>query len=270
MKEFISHILKQVAAILEYVIAFMLAIGIILLCFRMVCSLQNIPHLNTYPNYDDLLEVCFNLIIGVELIRMMYSHSPSTVFEVLLFAIARHIIMDHSSIYSSLIGVCSIAVLFATRKYLFSEFDVADETVFRASTKAKVVNKILSVNIPHKTDDTLAVRLFVEHISVICLLYNMFFKKECFAQEQEYRMVFLCVHRRKQLLSGDSILVEYRIKDEVFIPFIRMKLGDISCLKSVCVGTKNTSDLAVKGLRHYFGSRNLEVRVKKSEIPLRY
>ena len=87
---------------------------------------------------------------------MMYSHSPSTVFEVLLFAIASHIIMDHSSIYSSLIGVCSIAVLFATRKYLFSEFDVADETVFRASTKAKVVNKILSVNIPHKTDDTLA------------------------------------------------------------------------------------------------------------------
>lgn len=89
MKELISHLLKQVAAILEYVIAFMLAIGIILLCLRMVCSLQYIPNLNTYPNYDDLLEVCFNLIIGVELIRMMYSHSPSTVFEVLLFAIAR-------------------------------------------------------------------------------------------------------------------------------------------------------------------------------------
>ena len=122
----------------------------------MVCSLQYIPNLNTYPNYDDLLEVCFNLIIGVELIRMMYSHSPSTVFEVLLFAIARHIIMDHTSIYSSLIGVCSIAVLFATRKFLFSEFDIADETVFRASTKAKVVNKILSVSIPHEADDTLS------------------------------------------------------------------------------------------------------------------
>ena len=147
MKELISHLLKQVAAILEYVIAFMLAIGIILLCLRMVCSLQYIPNLNTYPNYDDLLEVCFNLIIGVELIRMMYSHSPSTVFEVLLFAIARHIIMDHTSIYSSLIGVCSI---------LFSEFDIADETVFRASTKAKVVNKILSVSIPHEADDTLS------------------------------------------------------------------------------------------------------------------
>ena len=84
MKEFIAQILKQIAAILEYVIAFMLAIGIILLCLRMAGSLQNIPNLGTYPNYDDLLEVCFNLIIGVELIRMMYSHSPSTVFEVLL------------------------------------------------------------------------------------------------------------------------------------------------------------------------------------------
>lgn len=108
------------------------------------------------------------------------------------------------------------------------------------------------------------------HISVICLLYNMFFKKECFAQEQEYRMVFLCVHKREHQVPENSIPVEYRIKDEVFIPFIRMKLGDISCLKSVCVGTKNTSDLAVKGLRHYFGSRDLEVHVRKSEIPLRY
>lgn len=65
-------------------------------------------------------------------------------------------------------------------------------------------------------------------------------------------MVFLCVHKREHQVPENSIPVEYRIKDEVFIPFIRMKLGDISCLKSVCVGTKNTSDLAVKGLRHYF------------------
>ena len=64
-------------------------------------------------------------------------------------------------------------------------------------------------------------------------------QKGMFAQEQEYRMVFLCVHKREHQVPENSIPVEYRIKDEVFIPFIRMKLGDISCLKSVCVGTKN-------------------------------
>ena len=41
MKELISHLLKQVAAILEYVIAFMLAIGIILLCLRMFTSVYS-------------------------------------------------------------------------------------------------------------------------------------------------------------------------------------------------------------------------------------
>ena len=39
-------------------------------------------------------------------------------------------------------------------------------------------------------------------------------------------MVFLCVHKREHQVPENSIPVEYRIKDEVFIPFIRMKLGD--------------------------------------------
>ena len=155
MKELISHLLKQVAAILEYVIAFMLAIGIILLCLRMVCSLQYIPNLNTYPNYDDLLTNCFNLIIGVELIRMLYKHNPSTVFEVLLFAIARQVIMAHNNPVSSLIGVISIALLFATRKFLFIEFDESEKIIFRATTKARIVNSILHVHIPYEDEQTL-------------------------------------------------------------------------------------------------------------------
>ena len=36
--------------------------------WRMASSLGNIPNLAVWPNYDDLLETCFNLIIGVELI----------------------------------------------------------------------------------------------------------------------------------------------------------------------------------------------------------
>lgn len=80
--------------------------------------MPNVPDLNIYPNYEDLVETCFNLIIGVELIRMLYQHKPSTVFEVLLFAIARQVIMAHNNPVSSLIGVISIALLFATRKFL--------------------------------------------------------------------------------------------------------------------------------------------------------
>ena len=155
MKQYVSIFLKRLASVLEIFIAIMLAIGILLLSLRMAVSLGNIPNLSVWPNYDDLLATCFNLIIGVELIRMMYYHTPATVFDVLLFAIARQIIVEHSSAWASLIGVCAIAVLFATRKFLFSEFDVSDEIVFRASTTVGVVNKILGISISHENGDKL-------------------------------------------------------------------------------------------------------------------
>ena len=156
MLHFIEAFLKKLSSLLEIFIALMLTAGIILLCARMVTTLGNIPDFNVYPNYEDLLETCFNLIIGVELIRMVYHHTPSTVFEVLLLANARQIIIDHSSIWSSLIGVCAIAVLFASRKFLFCEFDVADETIFHSTSRVKSVNKILGVHIPYNEGDSLA------------------------------------------------------------------------------------------------------------------
>ena len=155
MRLYATIFIKRFAVILEFFISIMLAIGILFLCLRMAFSLTSIPNLYVWPNYNDLLDTCFNLIIGVELIRMMYQHTPDTVFEVLLFAIARHIIIDNTSIWSSLVGVCAIAVLFATRKYLFCEFDITDEFIFRATTKVNAVNKILHVSLPHEPGETL-------------------------------------------------------------------------------------------------------------------
>ena len=161
MRTIIANFLKRLTEILELFIALMLAAGIILLCVRIATSLANVPDLNAWPNYDDLLETCFNLIIGVELIRMVYYHTPATVFEVLIFAIARQIIIDHSSSYSSLIGVCAIAVLFATRKYLFCEFDIPNETILRATTKVKLANKLLGISLPYE-EDTVTLRDILE------------------------------------------------------------------------------------------------------------
>lgn len=155
MRHYVANFLKRLTTYLELFIALMMSVGIILLCLRMASHLTNIPDLDVWPNFTDLLETCFNLIIGVELIRMMYSHSPDTVFEVLLFAIARQIIIDHSSSVGSLVGVCAIAALFATRKYLFCEFDISDQIILRSSMKAKSVARILNIQIPHKDNATL-------------------------------------------------------------------------------------------------------------------
>lgn len=120
MRKHVINILSKVANVLEFCITIMLIIGIALLCLRLAGSLIHVPGAKAFPEYSELLETCFNLIIGVELIRMMYYHSPDTVFELLIFAIARQVIIDHSSAIANLIGACAIAVLFATRKFLFS------------------------------------------------------------------------------------------------------------------------------------------------------
>lgn len=148
MKKYITMFLSYLAMFLEFFISMMLAVGIILLCIRLAGSLVHIPDLDVYPNYEDLLESCFELIIGVELIRMMYYHTPDTVFEILVFAIARQIINGHSSALSSLIGVCAIAVLFATRKFLFCGFDLLEKNIFRASSRIQVINKLMACHIP--------------------------------------------------------------------------------------------------------------------------
>ena len=86
---------------------------------------------------------------------MLYLHTPITVFEVLLFAIARQIIIEHGSPLNSLIGVIAIAILFATRKFLFMTFDESEKIIFRSSQKVKYINRLIHVHITYENDETL-------------------------------------------------------------------------------------------------------------------
>ena len=155
MKKYATAILRKMSSFLEIFISVVLTVSIILVAVKLAMSLKNIPNFDMYPNYSDLLENCLSLIIGVEMIRMLYQQTPSTVFEVLLFAIARQIIVEHSNPVATLIGVISIAILFATRKFLFVEFDESERVSFRATSKAKHVNSIIHVHIPCEDNQTL-------------------------------------------------------------------------------------------------------------------
>ena len=155
MKKYATAILRKMSSFLEIFISVVLTVSIILVAVKLAMSLKNIPNFDMYPNYSDLLENCLSLIIGVEMIRMLYQQTPSTVFEVLLFAIARQIIVEHSNPVATLIGVISIAILFATRKFLFVEFDESERVIVRATSKAKHVNSIIHVHIPCEDNQTL-------------------------------------------------------------------------------------------------------------------
>lgn len=64
-----------------------------------------------------------SLVVGVEFVKMLCRHSAQTVVEVLMFATARQMVVEHMKPSQTLIGVIAIAILFAIRKFLMTEDD---------------------------------------------------------------------------------------------------------------------------------------------------
>ncbi|MDO5411579.1 MAG: phosphate-starvation-inducible PsiE family protein [Lachnospiraceae bacterium] len=69
--------------------------------------------------FSSFLASALSLVVGVEFVKMLCKHTPETVIEVLLFATARQMVVEHMSPPMTLIGIIAIAILFAIRKFLF-------------------------------------------------------------------------------------------------------------------------------------------------------
>ena len=68
---------------------------------------------------SDYLKYLFDALIAIELIKLLCRNDLYSMVEVLLFAVTRHLIIQHVSTVEILIGIVAIAVLFAIRKFLF-------------------------------------------------------------------------------------------------------------------------------------------------------
>ena len=98
--------------------------GIVLIALLMsiVPLLRLMPGLLTDADSMEVhtfLERALDIVIGIEFIKMLAKHSPGSALEVLLYAIARHMIVGHESAVENFISVASIALIFFVRKFLF-------------------------------------------------------------------------------------------------------------------------------------------------------
>ena len=75
-----------------------------------------------YSQLNSFLAEALLLVIGVELVVMLSLHTPGVLLEVLLYAIARKLILlpKSSGMGDLLLGILSIGAIFAIRKYLMS------------------------------------------------------------------------------------------------------------------------------------------------------
>ena len=104
--------LMKVSSYLEIACALILIVAI---CIAFIPVPQNLYSLYLDNGFDlsDFMKKSFDLVIGVELLKMFCRHDIDSIVEVLLFSVARQMVIDHLAIKEALIGCIAVAILFA-------------------------------------------------------------------------------------------------------------------------------------------------------------
>jgi hypothetical protein len=156
MKKDLQDAVHELTYYIELVIAVIMCGVIGIMTFKILTTALPNYILGDRIEIEGFLEKVMMLAIGLEFVKMLCKHTPSTVIDVLLFAIARQMIVEHTSTLENLIGVAALAGLFATRKYLLCHFDEIEKRVYRGSQKTKITNRMAGIKIPIEEGDTLA------------------------------------------------------------------------------------------------------------------
>ena len=109
----------QASSLLEILLSGLVLIGLL---FSAVPLIRWMPGLLIDGNEVEIrtfLERALDIVIGIEFIKMLAKHSPGSSLEVLLYAIARHMVVGHESALDNLISVGAIALIFVVRKFFF-------------------------------------------------------------------------------------------------------------------------------------------------------
>lgn len=118
LRDDLPNFLYRLCQFLEIVVSIIVVVAIIVALRR---TLIQVDIMVGDPNQSiaDFLEIAFNVVIGIEFVKMLCRHNVGTVVEVLLFALARGMVIGHAEAMDSLITIIAIALLFSVRKFLF-------------------------------------------------------------------------------------------------------------------------------------------------------
>ncbi|MGN0985066.1 MAG: transporter [Candidatus Enterenecus sp.] len=116
----VQNFLYDVAFFLELAAAFLVIILIICQVVGLGIEMfSDAAGLFDSDNFTHFLELALNIVVGIEFLKMLCRHNMDAVIEVLLFTLARHLIVNQHSMVEGLLCIVSIAILFVVRKFLF-------------------------------------------------------------------------------------------------------------------------------------------------------
>ncbi len=80
-----------------------------------------------FSSLDHYLHNILTIVVGLEFVRMLIDLTPANTLEVLIVAIARHVILNHGDPLGNVACVLCIAGLFATRRFLIPKKEMKVE-----------------------------------------------------------------------------------------------------------------------------------------------
>ena len=109
----------QASSLLEILLSGLVLIGLLLSAVPLIKWMPGLLFDGNEVEIRIFLERSLDIVIGIEFIKMLAKHSPGSSLEVLLYAIARHLVVGHDSAVENLLSGGAIALIFIVRKFFF-------------------------------------------------------------------------------------------------------------------------------------------------------
>ena len=118
----IEKFLHYVVEIVEIIIAVITLCAMGYLLFLEIVNMFTVEGYFSDPAH--MLHNILTIVIGLEFVSMLIDLTPANTLEVLILAIARYVIIDHTNVVSNIVCVICIAGLFAIKKFLIPKEDL--------------------------------------------------------------------------------------------------------------------------------------------------
>ncbi len=111
--------IQRLCETLEMAVAVIVLVGIVLTIFSLLSDFE-IFHamLDDITEFKPFLEDIFVIVIGIEFLQMLCRPNSDNVMEVLIFLVARHMIIGDTTPMEDFISVISVGLLCVLRRYL--------------------------------------------------------------------------------------------------------------------------------------------------------
>ena len=119
-----EKVLKVFIAWIEVFMAILVIGAVLVSCKDIIAMIYEVyvsEYSVAYQMLQGLLSHILLAVVGLELALMLISHSAANVLEVILYAIARKMLISSSNTTDILLGVIAIALIFVVDKYLHND-----------------------------------------------------------------------------------------------------------------------------------------------------